>query len=116
MFKALAAGTLGAIGFGGMSAAGYTPGTETDIGLDGSAIRDMVTGGLTVGSFFLPALGPVANVLRSLNNNREVEKVVATTDEQLARESTQNERLATLESRVSALEKSRSTKTTKSKA
>jgi hypothetical protein len=104
-FKAFAAAAVGALGFGGMSAAGYTPGSETNIGLDGSTIRDTVTGALTIGSLFVPALGPVANVVKSLTNHREVEAVTKETAAQNARERVQNERLDELEVRVSKLEK-----------
>lgn len=94
--RGLFATALGAIGFGSMSALGFTPGTDFE-GIDGSTIRDAVAGAITVGSIFLPQLAPVANIVKSLNNHRDVEKVTAETD-------TQNGRLAKLERRVSTLE------------
>lgn len=94
--KGLFATALGAIGFGSMSALGFTPGTDFD-GIDGSTIRDVVTGAITVGSVFLPQLAPVANIVKSLSNHRDVEKVTEETG-------TQNDRLAKLERRVKALE------------
>lgn len=103
--RAFVAAAVGAMGFGGMSAAGYVAGSETDIGLDGSVIRDTVTGALTIGSLFLPALGPVANVVKSLTNQREVHAVTKETAAQNEREQVQNERLDELEVRVSKLEK-----------
>ena len=71
---------LGALGFGAMSAAGFTPGSDSGIeGLDGSTIRDAVSGALTVGGMFLPQLAVVANVYKSLTNHRDVEEVTTTT-------------------------------------
>lgn len=100
LFKGLTAAVLGGAGFGAMSAAGYTPGTATDVGLDGSTIRDTLAGAITVGSLFLPQLAPVANIIKSLGNHKAVEAVTNATV-------TQNERLDTIEARLTLLESKR---------
>lgn len=96
--KGFLAAAVGAIGFGGMSAAGFTSGAESGIeGLDGSTVRDTVTGALTLGSLFVPQLGVVANVIKSLTNHKAVETVTETT-------AGQNELIADLSARVDDLE------------
>lgn len=102
--RALAAGALGLAGFGGMTAAGYQPGAETNLGVDGSTLRDAVTAALGVGSLFVPAIGPVVNIIKSLTNHTEVAAVVETTAGQLDREKQQNDRIEKLESRLAKIE------------
>ena len=97
VFKGLTAAVLGGTAFGGMSAAGYTPGVETDIGVDASVVRDTVTGALAIGGLFLPQLATVANVIKSLTNHGEVQKVSNDTNAQFVK-------LEELEERVAALE------------
>ena len=96
--KGLTAAVLGGSAFGGMSAAGYTPGVDTDLGVDASVVRDTVTGALTIGSLFLPQLGTVANVIKSLSNHREVEQVATDTTAQFVKIDELEERVAALES------------------
>lgn len=105
LLRGLTATVAGGAAFGGMSAAGYVPGTETELGVDASVVRDAVTGALTVGSLFLPQLGTVANIVKSLGNHRDVEKVACETNAQFARLDELDERVAKLEAAFSGRRK-----------
>jgi len=94
-------GTLSAVAFGGLSAAGYEHGVPTSAGIDAGLIRDVASAGLALAGVFFPqvaaASGIVKTIGRSLTNDKRVEQLEQTADQ----------RIAELERRVAKLETTR---------